>query len=113
MWATQLHDILAYNFSKTLGLGLLITFLIIMIIEIYCYKRFDKFGPFIIGITVIAFILAFLANENSDTNLISSIIAMTGTLLGVMLTLLIDISRDARDKSASNGNKTEEGNGKR
>jgi len=65
-----------------------------MILEIYYYKNFGPHASFVITITVIAFLLAFLANVNSGTDILNSIIALTGTLMGVMLTLLIDIARD-------------------
>jgi len=80
----------ALEMTAMLGLIVAVAFIIIISIEIWRFSTIGKFNTFIVVTTLLAFILIFIATLNSDTDVINSIITLTGTIMGLLLGLLIE-----------------------
>ena len=74
---------------EVLGILLLVVFLIIMSLEIYFFQRPSHFSTLVMVFTLLIFVASLVVILNNDADLVSSVILLLGTMMGIAIGLIM------------------------
>ncbi len=72
-----------------LGILVLAVFLIIMSLEVYYFQRPNHYKTFVMIFTLFMFVVALIVILNTDVYIISSVILLLGSIMGIAIGLLM------------------------